>query len=161
LTKTELTEIVDRIYATWNQQIPQLKQKEIYDAWWRILQPLPADETHHTIDLLAKQDGYMPRPGTIHKHTMQRINNWNPPTELEAWHQLRQTADNAYNGTYTEQQPHPLVKQTIKRLGGPNAFRLHTNSDREQFIETYRQTVREAETALTCPAEQTSHTHKT
>jgi len=149
LTKTELIEIVDRIYASWNQQVPQLKQKDIYEAWWRILEPFNSQDVHTTIDALVKQDGPMPRPGTVHKQTLRRITNWNPPTELQAWEQLRQAADNAYSGRYAENDMHPLVRQTIRKLGGTNTFRLHTNSDREQFTKTYQQIVRDAENALT------------
>ena len=137
MTKEELVELVDRVYASWNQQIPQLQQKAVYDAWWRILKDLESEACHTALDQLIYHDSYMPRPGALYQQTIKNITNNHPPTPLEAWHQLRQMSEQTNNGTHTPTQTHPLVLKTIQQLGGPKALTLHTNGDREHFITTY------------------------
>ena len=137
MTKEELVELVDRVYASWNQQISALQQKSVYDAWWRILKELECDDCHTALDQLIKQDGYMPRPGALYQQTLKHITGDHPPTPLEAWHQLRQMSEQTNNGTHQPTNTHPLVLQTIQQLGGTKALNLHTNGDREHFITTY------------------------
>jgi len=141
MTKEELVELVDRVYASWNQQIPQLQQKAVYDAWWRILKDLPAEDCHTALDQLIYHDSYMPRPGALYQQTIKNITDNHPPTPLEAWHQLRQLTEQTNNGTYQSANTHPLVLQTIQQLGGTQALNLHTNGDRDHFITTYNQTL--------------------
>jgi len=149
MTKEELVAIVDRIHASWNQQINPTQQKIVYDAWWRILHDLNHDDIQKTIDTLVIQDGYMPRPGAVRKQTINTIHGWKPPTPIEAWQQFRIMADSAHTGSYTgNENIHPLVKQTVKELGGTNSYNLHTNGDRQQFIDMYQQVVNREETQL-------------
>lgn len=150
LTKTELCELVDRVFASWNQQIPVNQQKEVYNAWWRILKDLNKEDCELAIDTLVKQDSYMPRPGNLYKETIRIQHNWNPPTPLIAWEQFRTMADAANTGTWNENLDiHPEVKTVVKQLGGTRAYNLHTNGDREHFITTYEQHLRTREQQLT------------
>ena len=137
MTKEELVELVDRVYASWNQQIPALQQKAVYDAWWRILKDLEGEACHTALDQLIYHDSYMPRPGALYQQTIKNITDNHPPTPLEAWHQLRQMSEQTNNGTQQPTNTHPLVLQTIQQLGGGRALTLHTNGDREHFITTY------------------------
>ena len=38
---------------------------------------------------------------------------------------------------YNYKKPHPVLGETIRRLGGANATSLHTNGDRDTFISMY------------------------
>jgi hypothetical protein len=153
MTRQELTEIVDRIHATWNHPIPKgADQKTVYNAWWQLLQHLDAEAVHATVALLAVHETFMPKPGQILRNTVLRESGWNPPTVGEAWNQLRRAAEASHTGAYSEvHEIHPLVKQTISQLGGLAAYNLHTNGDRETFTTTYQTnlTKHEAELVLT------------
>ena len=151
MTKQQLVELVDRIYLNWNQQMPgvESKKKTLYEAWWRILANLDNEMAHQAVDQLALADGYMPRPGTVYRTAIRLQYDFDPPEPAQAWDQFRVMAEAAQSGTY---QPgtdiHPLVKQTVQTLGGTNAYRLHTNGDRELFINTYQRAVLHEEARL-------------
>ena len=151
LTRQELVDLVDRIYLTWNQQMPAVdsKKKALYQSWWRILANLDNEMAHQAVDELALADGYMPRPGTVYRTTIRIQYDFNPPDPATAWEQLRTMAEAAASGTY---QPdldiHWLVKQTVKNMGGTAAYRLHTNGDREIFLNTYQRAVLHEEARL-------------
>jgi hypothetical protein len=150
MTRQELTEIVDRVHATWNHPIPKgTDQKTVYNAWWQLLQTLNADAVHTTITLLAIHETYMPKPGQILRNTVLRETGFNPPTPPEAWNQLRKAAEASHTGTHNQHHEiHPLVKQTITQLGGTSAYNLHTNGDRETFTTTYQTNLTKHETEL-------------
>lgn len=149
MTKEELVEIVDRIHASWNQQINPNNQKVLYEAWWRILQDLPKNEVDHAIDQLVIKDGYMPRPGAVRKQTLNNHHGWKPPTHIEAWQQFRTMAEAAHTGSYTgNENIHELVKMTVAELGGTTAYNLHTNGDRQQFLDMYQTIVDRFEDAI-------------
>lgn len=150
MTRQELTEIVDRIHATWNQPIPKgADQKTVYSAWWQLLQHLTSEAVHTTIALLAIHEKFMPKPGQILRNTVLRETGWNPPAVAEAWNQLRRAAEASHTGTYNGvHEIHPLVKETIIQLGGMAAYNLHTNGDRESFTNTYETNLTKCETEL-------------
>lgn len=150
MTRQELTELVDRIHATWNHPIPKTDQKTIYNAWWQLLQHLQAPDVHNTITRLAATDTFMPKPGHVLRSTALHITGWDPPTPGEAWQQLRRMAEAAHTGTYDGTfHAHPLVKQVVTQLGNVAAYNLHTNGDRELFITTYQTNLTKHETGLT------------
>jgi hypothetical protein len=149
MTKEELVAVVDRVFASWNQQINPNNQKVLYEAWWRVLKDLNKNEVDDAIDQLVIEDGYMPRPGAVRKQTINNYHGWKPPTGAEAWQQFRMMADAAHTGTYTNNNTiHELVKITVAELGGTAAYNLHTNGDRQQFLETYQTVVNKFESAL-------------
>lgn len=43
---------------------------------------------------------------------------------------------------------HDLVAQTVKALGGTSAYSLHTNGDREMFLNTYDRIVKQYEKSV-------------
>jgi hypothetical protein len=152
MTKEELVAIVDRIYASWNQHINPNNQKTVYEAWWRILKDLDKEPTDGAVDTLVIEDGYMPRPGQVRKLVINTLQGWNPPTPVEAWQQFRKMAEAAHTGSYnTDLVIHDLVKLTVKQLGGSQAYNLHTNSDRQQFVDMYGFVVKQHETQLHQP----------
>lgn len=150
MTRQELTELVDRIHATWNQPIPKTDQKTIYNAWWILLQNLEAPDVHNTITRLAVTETFMPKPGHVLRSTVKEVEGWCPPSPGEAWVQLRQMAEAAHTGTYDGSfRVDPLVKETVDQLGHVAAYNLHTNGDRELFLSTYQANLTKRETDLT------------
>lgn len=150
MTKSELCELVERVYASWNNQVPANQQKDVYNAWWLILKNLTKEACDEAITQLVIQDSYMPRPGSIYRQAIRIQHNWNPPTPLIAWEQLRTMAEAANTGTWhPDTQIHPEVKTVARKLGGTKAYTLHTNGDRDLFIQTYQQHLIEQEQQLT------------
>lgn len=142
LTKEELKEIVDRVYASWNQQVPASTAKVVYNAWWRILHDLTVVETNEAIDALVIEDSYMPRPGSIRRLVISSQGGLEaPPAPLEAWQQFRSMAEAANSGQYREMVVHPVLRGCVTALGGSAAFGMHTNGDRTMFLEAYERAV--------------------
>ena len=148
MTKAELKGIVDRIFLMWNQQINPISQKELYNGWWRVLLDLEETDVQQTIDELVIENGYMPRAGEVRRRTINRIHGVSIPAPIEAWQQFREAADASHSGTYQGKQMHDLVGTTVKALGGTQAYSLHTNGDREQFLSMYDRVVRDYEAKL-------------
>jgi len=146
LTKSELIELVDRVYASWNQVVPHSSAKEIYGAWYRLLSDLELEECHQAVDVLAIVDNYMPRPGAVRKMVFLEKNKTSgndvPPSPQEAWAILQGVAVSAANGAYQPLCLHACVSEALALLGGTAAFSsLHTNGDRNSFIEVYNKVV--------------------
>lgn len=141
MTKNELVELVEFVYALWNQQPPATGQKVMYDAWWQMMQDLPADTAKQAAMNLSSLDAFMPRPGTLRRHTLNLTGVAQPPTPIEAWNQARRLAESLVNGTFQPADLHPAVQQTLNKTG----TQLSTNGDREQFIHTYKTTLEQWE----------------
>lgn len=139
MTKQELIDVVNRIYYMWNQTPPVTNQKDLYEAWWVMLHDLPQNETLQAATTLSALDGYMPRPGTLRRKTIEQQGITPPPTPIEAWTQYRHISNSINNGTYEPQLVHDTLATVIKKIG----IELHTNGDREQFIKTYEKEVEE------------------
>ena len=134
MTKEECVEIVDRVLAHWNQLANTGAPKATYNAWWRIIGELDATECHTVIDVIAREDTYMPRAGTVYRRVIDMHTESLAPTPHEAWAIYRDLASQLDSGNYTPTNLHPVLQQTIKTVGG---YSLHTNSDREHFIQIY------------------------
>lgn len=151
MTKKELCEIVDRIYASWNQQINLKEQKQVYEAWWRILFDLSKDVVDSVVDEVVIENSFMPRPGEVRRRSVDAVRLAEGvapvPAPGAAWQQFRAAADAAHSGNSTGAVLHPLVAQTVKALGGVSSYNLHTNGDREMFLDVYARLVREYERA--------------
>lgn len=141
MTKTELVDLVNFVYALWNQEPPVTNQKTVYDTWWQMMHDLPVKEANQAARNLSALDGYMPRPGTLRRHTLNLTGVHLPPTPIEAWNQAKHLAETIVNGTYTPADMHPAIHTTIRKTG----TQLTTNGDREQFIQTYKQTLEQWE----------------
>jgi hypothetical protein len=145
LKKTELVELVDRVYATWNQVVPHSSSKVIYEAWWRLLSDLEAEDCHLSLDSLAIDDSYMPRPGALRKHVvLAQVRNTKehlPSSAQEAWATVQKMGAAAARGEYIHTPIHSCLQKSLALLGGTSALALHTNGDRNSFIEVYNQVV--------------------
>lgn len=146
MTKGELVELVDRVWATWNVDVNMNARKASYEAWFRVLKDLDIKPCHEALDDLAVEDRpWQPRPGTLRKKV---IDNGDPhgavPTPFEAWTQYRSKVIAAVYGA--EAIPlHPLVRATVDKLGTSSEHALHTNGDREMFLKTYESMMNQAE----------------
>jgi hypothetical protein len=146
MTKAELVELVDRVWATWNVDISMNAKKASYEAWFRVLKDLDIEPCQEALDDLAVEDRpWQPRPGTLRKKV---IDNGDPygavPTAFEAWTQYRSKVIAAASGA--EAVPlHPLVRATVDKLGTSSEHALHTNGDREMFLKTYESMMNQAE----------------
>lgn len=141
MTKSELVAIVDRIYASWNQSVPAANSKTVYEAWWRILNDLTVVDVDMAVDVLVLREGYMPRPGAVRRQALLGSIEDQPPAPLEAWLILREMAETVHNGIYAQTGVHECVSKAIGRLGGVAALSLHTNGDREAFVQIYSKIV--------------------
>ena len=148
MNKDECIEVVERIHLSWNQTINPVNKKLIYRSWWRLIGDLDVQVVHKVVDRLAVEAGYMPRPGEIRRRAINIIHGVTIPTPIEAWQQLREAADASMSGAYAGKPIHELVSKTIKALGGTQAYTLHTNGDREQFLGEYARIVSEYEETL-------------
>lgn len=148
MNKSELCEIVDRVYASWGQQINLKDQKHVYEAWWRVLFDLPKSAVDTVVDEFVIENGYMPRPGAVRRSAVDLVRGENVvPSGGEAWQQFRRAAEAAHSGNQTKTVIHPLVSQTVKALGGVSAYNLHTNGDREMFLDVFSRVVKDYEKA--------------
>jgi hypothetical protein len=144
MTKNELCAVVDRVYASWGHQINLKDQKHIYDAWFRVLFDLSKDAVDAVVDEIVIENGFMPRPGQVRRRTVdyERADGGEVLSGGEAWQQFRRAAEAAHSGNQTGNTLHPLVAQTVKALGGVSAYNLHTNGDRDMFLDVYGRVVR-------------------
>ena len=146
MTKGELVELVDRVWATWNVVVNMDARKASYEAWFRVLKDLDIEPCHEALDDLAVEDRpWQPRPGTLRKKV---IDNGDPhgavPTAFEAWTQYRSKVIAAASGA--EAIPlHPLVRATVDKLGTSSEHALHTNGDRDMFMKAYESMMNQAE----------------
>jgi hypothetical protein len=142
LTKEELVEVVNRIYASWNQTVPAANSRTVYNAWWRVLGDLTVVDVDQAVDTLIIDDSYMPRPGAVRRLVIERLTQAPPPpAPLEAWQQLRAMSESAHNGSFAPTDLHPCFAAALRKLGGPAALGLHTNGDRDAFCQIYEKVV--------------------
>ena len=146
MTKTELKQLVDRIYASWNQIVPASNSRTVYEAWFRVLEDLTVVDVEEAIDYLVIQDRYMPRPGTVRRLVIEKLVQLEPaPAALEAWQQMRSIAESINSGAVERSPLHPCLQQALSRLGGVKSLNLHTNGDRDAFVEIYTKVVHDWE----------------
>lgn len=147
MNKTELVTVVERVHSVWRDPIPQQgpQRDSVLKTWWRIIGDLDFNLTEKALDNLIIADGFMPRPGTLRRATINLSGLDAPPTPAEAWQQFRSAAESAHSGVYNPVTIHHCVRETIQRLGGTSSYSLNTNGDRNLFTETYGRVVLEWE----------------
>lgn len=140
MTNEECVKIVDKVCAAWNQTPPMAAKKEMYLVWFTVLKDLNFHQVNLTVDdLIVEDDRFMPRPGTVRRRVC-ALNIEAPPEPIVAWQQMRVAAESMGAGLDGEVL-HPLVRETISRLGGGSALAMHTNGDREAFFTVYKSVV--------------------
>lgn len=130
MTKDELVALCERCWATWNQTPGDARHA--YEAWWRLLGDLEAADVNAVVDRLAVSSTFMPRPGELRRLAM----GDDVPSPADAWAAYLECARAVDHGT-TVPELDPLVATVMAKVG-PG---LHTNGDRQFFLEAYAEAV--------------------
>lgn len=144
MTRNDVAAIIIHVFNAWNNQVPQVEKryKELLSTWEQILGDLTVEEVNGAVrSLIALDRANMPRPGTIRREALSKRLDA-PPPSWEAWVKLRELGEGVNSGNQTIQSVgdvHEVLRKTIIRLGGSQAFTLSTNGDRQFFIEAFSQ----------------------
>lgn len=143
MNKQECLQIVELLSVTWDKPLDTQTLTIRTKGYWEYIQDLPYEQTKQTIKKLGLTHKYAPKPGELRIATLAAQHNETPPPDPEeAWATLQHISQQIYNGTSNYTKPHPALAETIKKLGG-QATTLHTNSDRQMFINIYQKTIEE------------------
>ena len=135
MTKPELIVLVNRAFASWNQDPSAEHRKAVYTAWFEVLSDLDADACGRALTELIIEDSFFPRPGRIRKLVIDIQLPDTAPVPVEAWSQWLSYAAAVNNG-HVFGELHPLVRATVAKIGS-SAASMHTNGDRDKFCEIY------------------------
>jgi hypothetical protein len=144
MTRNDVAAIIIHVFNAWNNQVPQVEKryKELLSTWEQILGDLTVEEVNGAVrTLIALDRANMPRPGTIRREALSKRLDA-PPAAWEAWVKLRELGEGVNSGTQSLAsvgEVHEVLRKTIIRLGGSQAFTLATNGDRQFFIEAFSQ----------------------
>lgn len=138
MDKNECLMAVELLSVSWDKPIDQASITIRTKGYWEYIQDLDYTEVKNTIKTLSMSGRkWAPRPGELRMETLSRQNNEDlPPEPEEAWTLLVRISQKIYSGTNDYEKPHPVLVQTIKRLGD-SATNLTTNSDRAMFTSLY------------------------
>lgn len=141
MTRDDTVALVERIWATWNVELPQAIRKQAYDAWHRVIHDLDPNDCAKALDDIVIEDRpWPPRPGTLRRRVVDANDPDAPPSATEAWAQLLARADALRDGADFEPL-HPTVALVAAKLGVTAQHLLHTNGDRDLFIRKYEEVV--------------------
>lgn len=141
MEKEECKEVVKLLSVTWDKSLDTSSLSVRAKGYWEYIHDLPYEETKNTIKRMGMSGRkWMPKPGELRISTLASIQGEElPPEPEEAWTLLQAIGQKIYSGTYDYTKPHPVLSETIKRLG-TNATALTTNSDRAMFTSLYEKT---------------------
>lgn len=143
MTKHELIELVNQIYAAYNQTLYEQDKSATYRAWYLLLEDLEYEAAMNAFVNLAVYEKFMPRPGDVRRATIDAQTKMPPHLDgYSAWGIFVTLQKNAHYGTPTEIPVPESLRKTLERLGSA-AHDMHTNGDREVFLKTYDAVVRE------------------
>lgn len=141
MEKSECKEIVELLSVTWDKPIDNNTLLVRSRGFWEYISDLPYEETKNTVKELGLAGRkWMPRPGELRILVLANMRSEElPPEPEQAWTILQAIGQKIYSGTYDYEKPHPVLTETIKKLGA-NATALTTNSDRAMFTSLYEKT---------------------
>lgn len=147
MTKKELVNLVDKIYATYNNQLPVDDEglQAVYSAWWDLLHDLDAEETREAFLSIAVHAEFMPRPGALRRKVIDtriKIPQFDEP--IVAWGKWITLSKEVHSGMPPSIPVSDALKLTVQQIGEP-AYGMHTNADREAFCRTYEKVVSQLE----------------
>lgn len=143
MTKEELVEIVDQIYAAYNKVLYEQDKQATYRSWYAILEDLDKDTTWNAFVNLAVYAKFMPGPGEVRRAAIDAQTEIPPHLDgYSAWGIYMTLQRDAHFGTQTEIQVPEALKKTLEKLGAA-AYDMHTNGDREAFLRVYDSVVTE------------------
>ena len=141
MDKNECKAVVELLSVTWNQAIDASSITVKAKGFWEYVEDLPYENVKDTITHMGLAGRkWAPRPGELRIAVLANMRDEElPPEPEEAWTVLQAIGQKIYSGTYDYEKPHPVLAETIKRLG-TNATALTTNSDRAMFVSLYEKT---------------------
>lgn len=143
MTKAELIRLVDQVYATYNNRLPEGDDAQIaiYDSWYDLLHDLSYPETKAAFLKMAVWAEFMPRPGIIRRATIDaRIKMTQFDEPLVAWGKWITLSREVNSGMAPSIAVSEALKMTIQQIGEA-AYGMHTNGDRDAFCKTYEKVV--------------------
>lgn len=141
MDKNECKELVELLSVTWDKPLDAASITARAKGYWEYIQDLDFYEVKETVTNLGIVGRrWMPRPGELRLEVLAKTRGETlPPEPEEAWTMLQAISQKIYNGTNDYLKPHPVLAETIRRLG-QGATRLTTNSDRNMFTTIYEKT---------------------
>ena len=141
MTKEELQELVIQVYATYAEDLYDVDRPKICRAWYALLQDLSYDDALAAFLEIATFSNYMPKPGTLRRATIDRIEGKTEhPEPAAAWSILQEMRKASDMGqVYQGDRPAALM-ETLKMIG-ESVHDLYTNGDRETFVRVYNKAV--------------------
>lgn len=150
MTKNELTKLVDQAYATFRIDLPETDEKltAVYTAWYELLWDLELEETKKAFLKMAITSTFLPRPGELRRATINgRINIPQSDNPYVSWGKWLTLSKEVNSGMPPSIEVSPALAKTIQQLG-ETAYGMHTNGDRDVFVQVYEKVVLELEAEL-------------
>jgi len=146
LNKNELKDLVQQVYATYNQKLLIVDEQVIYRAWFELLHDLEYEDAKRGFIRLATHEKFMPRPGDVRRATIDMQTKIPPFLDgYSAWGIFTSVIREVNSGAQTERPPFDeALRNTLKELG-ESAYNMHTNGDREVFVRVYEKNVERLE----------------
>lgn len=141
MTKEELKDLVEQVYASYNQVLYETDRKIVLRAWYDVLHDVPYGGGKQALLDWIAMNQYMPKPGDIRRKYRDTIVP-QPPIPQIAWATLVGAIKDANSGTPIKVGLHPAITKTIEMLGD-SVWGYHTNSDRTDFYKSYEFVVNE------------------
>lgn len=132
--------LLDAALANWNQHPDYDTKDAMRRVWHTVLKDLDPTDARNAFRTLVVANGRFPRPVEIRKLVIDATHPDPLPTPMQAWSAWVERRQRIHSGLEPRDDLHPLVRATVDRLGS-TASGLHTNGDRELFLDTYRNIV--------------------
>jgi hypothetical protein len=150
MTKSELITLVDQAYATFRIDLPETDEQvtTVYTAWYELLWDLELEETKKAFLKMAITSTFLPRPGELRRATINgRINIPQSDNPYVSWGKWLTLSKEVNSGMPPSIEVSPALAKTIQQLG-ETAYGMHTNGDRDVFVQVYEKVVLELEAEL-------------
>jgi hypothetical protein len=150
MTKNELISLVEQAYATYRLDLPETDEKltAVYTAWYELLWDLEIAEVKKAFLSAAITNTFLPRPGELRRATINgRIKIPQSENPYVSWGKWLTLAREVNSGMPPSIQVSPALSKTIEQLG-ETAYGMHTNGDRDVFVQVYERVVLELEAEI-------------
>lgn len=150
MNKVEVIQLVEQAYATFRLDLPENDEKQtaVYNAWYELLWDLDYEETKKVFVNMAITSTFLPRPGELRRAT---INTQNKVSQFDnpyvAWGKWITLSREVSSGMPPSIEVSDALSKTIEQLG-ETAYGMHTNGDRDVFVQVYERVVTELEAQL-------------
>lgn len=150
MTKEELCNLVDQVYATYNKDLPLDGDeiKALYTAWYEVLHDLGYTETKAAFLDMTIWNDFLPRPGNLRRLTIEaRPETPKYDDPIIAWGKWISLLKDLNAGMAPSVAVSDALRITLEKIGDA-AHGMHTNGDREAFCRAYEKTVQELSAQL-------------